>query len=155
MGFLQRLVKTLAWSDDEDDRNIRCWVFIHCWNIFFLGPTEAPLLVKPYVATMTQSELHAQWWRGFATIAVRVLRGLISPLVYQNTWLPLSSWLLHRIGELSKLLYPETEVPLTAGSVRMDVNIAYVNVIDAAATGALDRRNWRLTWQWWSVLWGY
>lgn len=39
---------------------------------------------------------------------------------------------------VSKLLYPETEVPLTAGSVRMNVDITYVNVIDAAATGALD-----------------
>lgn len=136
-GILQRIVRVLAWvmmktmgtSGAES---------LSCAGNIFLGPTESPLLVKPYVATMTQSELHAVMTGGFATIASGVLGAYLSFGIPAEHLIAAFFMTAPTALVVSKLLYPETEVPETAGSMRMDVDTTYVNVIDAAATGALD-----------------
>lgn len=136
-GILQRVVKTLAWVMMKTMGTSGAESLSTAGNVF-LGPTEAPLLVKPYVATMTQSELHAVMTGGFATIAAGVLGAYLSFGIPAEHLIAAFFMTAPTALVVSKLLYPETEVPLTAGSVRMDVDITHVNVIDAAATGALD-----------------
>ncbi len=136
-GILQRLVNAMAWVMTRTMKTSGSESLSTAANIF-LGPTESPLMVKPYILTMTQSELYAVMTGGFATIAGGVLG------VYLSFGLPkehlIAAFFLTAPVSLmvSKLLYPETEVSDTAGNVKIDVKTTYVNVIDAATTGALD-----------------
>jgi CNT family concentrative nucleoside transporter len=104
----------------------------------FVGQTEAPLVVRPFIKTMTQSELFAVMCGGLASVAGSVLAGYASmgvPLEY----LIAASFMAAPGGLLfAKLIMPETEVPsLSLSNEEDDENDdAPVNVIDAAASGA-------------------
>ena len=104
----------------------------------FMGQTEAPIIVKPYVPTMTQSELLAMMVGGMATISGGVMAVYISlgadPIAILTTSVMAAPCGLY----LSKILYPELEEPVTRGIVRVEVEQTHVNVIDAAAAGASD-----------------
>jgi CNT family concentrative nucleoside transporter len=102
----------------------------------FMGQTEAPLIVRPYVAKMTQSELLALMVGGFATIAGSVM-ALYMGLGADPTALLATSIMAAPCGlYLSKLLLPEREKPLTSGLTTTVVDEAHTNFIDAAAAGA-------------------
>ncbi len=104
----------------------------------FLGVTEAPIIIRPYIAGMTQSELLALMTGGLATIAGTVMVIYISlgadPVGVLTTSVMAAPCGLY----LSKILLPETGTPVTAGTVRMEVKREHVNVIDALAAGATD-----------------
>ena len=104
----------------------------------FLGVTEAPIIVRPYIAGMTQSELLALMTGGLATIAGTVMAIYISlgadPVAALTTSVMAAPCGLY----LSKILLPETGTPATAGTVRIVVAREHVNVIDALAAGASD-----------------
>ena len=104
----------------------------------FLGVTEAPIVIRPYIAGMTQSELLALMTGGLATIAGTVMAIYISlgadPVGVLTTSVMAAPCGLY----LSKILLPETETPATAGTVRVVVEREHVNVIDALAAGASD-----------------
>jgi concentrative nucleoside transporter, CNT family len=104
----------------------------------FMGQTEAPIIVKPYVPRMTQSELLAMMVGGMATISGGVMAVYISlgadPVAILTTSVMAAPCGLY----LSKILLPETEEPETRGRVKMVVERQHVNVIDAAAAGASD-----------------
>ncbi|MCH7746811.1 MAG: Na+ dependent nucleoside transporter domain protein [Acidobacteria bacterium] len=104
----------------------------------FLGVTEAPLIIRPYIAGMTQSELLALMTGGLATIAGTVMAIYISlgadPVAALTTSVMAAPCGLY----LSKILLPETGTPATVGTVQMDVEREHVNVIDALAAGASD-----------------
>jgi CNT family concentrative nucleoside transporter len=104
----------------------------------FMGQTEAPIIVKPYVPRMTQSELLAMMVGGMATISGGVMAVYISlgadPVAILTTSVMAAPCGLY----LSKILLPELEEPETRGRVRMIVERQHVNVIDAAAAGASD-----------------
>jgi CNT family concentrative nucleoside transporter len=104
----------------------------------FMGQTEAPIIVKPYVPMMTQSELLALMVGGMATISGGVMAVYISlgadPVAILTTSVMAAPCGLY----LSKILYPETEEPVTRGEVKVKVERTHVNVIDAAAAGASD-----------------
>lgn len=104
----------------------------------FMGQTEAPLIVKPYVPRMTQSELLALMVGGLATISGGVMAVYIQlgadPVAILTTSVMAAPCGLY----LSKILLPETEEPVTRGEVRIVVERQHVNVIDAAAAGASD-----------------
>lgn len=104
----------------------------------FMGQTEAPIIVKPYVPMMTQSELLALMVGGMATISGGVMAVYISlgadPVAVLTTSVMAAPCGLY----LSKILYPETEEPVTRGEVKVEVERSHVNVIDAAAAGASD-----------------
>ena len=104
----------------------------------FMGQTEAPLIVKPYIAKMTESELLTLMVGGLATIAGSVL-GVYLTLGADPVAMLTGSMMAAPCGlYLSKILLPESEQPLTAGSVADVVGHDHVNVIDAAAGGAAD-----------------
>ena len=104
----------------------------------FVGQTEAPLLIKPYVGTMTKSELMAVMSGGFATIAGGVLAAYVAMGVPAGHLIAASVMSAPAALVMAKLMFPETEESLTAGTVRVEVERPWANVIDAAATGAGD-----------------
>ncbi len=104
----------------------------------FMGQTEAPIIVKPYVPAMTRSELLAMMVGGMATISGGVMAVYFS-LGADAVSILTTSVMAAPCGlYLSKLLYPETEEPQTRGDVKVVVEKSHANVIDAAASGASD-----------------
>jgi CNT family concentrative nucleoside transporter len=104
----------------------------------FMGNTEAPLTVKPYVERMTRSELLAVMVGGLATISggmMAVYIGLgADPVAILTTSVMAAPCGLY----LAKILLPETAEPDTRGRIATTADTEHVNVIDAAAAGASD-----------------
>lgn len=105
----------------------------------FMGQTEAPLIVKPYVPTMTASELFTLMVSGFAHISGGMMVVYINygadPVAVLATCVMACPGSLY----LAKLFLPETTTPETSGSVHLDQNKSqYVNAVDAIASGTRD-----------------
>lgn len=108
-----------------------------CANVF-VGQTEAPLLIKPFLKGMTMSELHAIMVGGFATIAGGVF-ALYVGFGVDAGHLMVGSVMAVPAGLIcTKILWPETETSQTMGSVSKVETEAYGNVVEAAAAGAGD-----------------
>ncbi|NRA96279.1 MAG: NupC/NupG family nucleoside CNT transporter [Planctomycetes bacterium] len=106
----------------------------------FVGQTEAPLVIKPYINGMTRSELNALMTGGFATIAGSVLAayiGFIGPK-FAGHLLAASFMSAPAAFVIAKLMVPETEESETRGKVSLDVPRTTTNLVDAAATGTAD-----------------
>ncbi|MCX7557167.1 NupC/NupG family nucleoside CNT transporter [Xanthomonadaceae bacterium JHOS43] len=113
----------------------------------FIGQTEAPLTVRPYIEKMTQSELLTMMIGGMAHIAGGVLAAYVALLgggdeaqqvFYAKHLLAASIMAAPATLVIAKILIPETGEPLTRGSVKMEVEKTSSNIIDAAAAGAAD-----------------
>ena len=104
----------------------------------FMGQTEAPLLIRPYLARMTRSELFAMMVGGMATIAGGVLAAYVSFGIEAGHLLT-ASVLSAPAGVLvAKVMVPETEASETAGGARATVERETVNGMDALCHGAAD-----------------
>ncbi|MEB3886934.1 NupC/NupG family nucleoside CNT transporter [Lyngbya sp. CCY1209] len=123
------MVRTMKTSGSET---------LSCSANIFVGQTEAPLLIKPYISTMTRSELHAVMTGGFATVAGGVLAAYISFGVPAEHLIAASVMSAPAALAISKVFYPETEVSPTAGQVKIEVKPTSANAIDAAAIGASE-----------------
>lgn len=104
----------------------------------FLGQTEAPLLVRPFIAGMTNSELFAVMVGGFANISVSLMAvysgwGIDAGHLLTSSIISAPASLL-----LAKIMIPETQIPATLGRVDIQTPQIGVNVIEAAAIGASD-----------------
>ena len=124
-GGLRKLLKTSRTESLSATANI------------FVGQTEAPLVVRPYIATMTRSELFAVMCGGLASVAGSVLAGYAQmgvPLEY----LIAASFMAAPGGLLfAKIIIPETETPQDSPDLEMADDIDRpANVLDAAASGA-------------------
>ncbi|MCS7046686.1 MAG: hypothetical protein NZO58_10050, partial [Gemmataceae bacterium] len=104
----------------------------------FMGQTEAPLIVKPYVARMTQSELLALMAGGMATISGSLMAVYIGLGADPVSILTTSVMAAPASLFLAKLVLPETEQPQTSGKITAEVPSPYGNGVDAAAGGASD-----------------
>ena len=103
----------------------------------FLGQTEAPLLIKPYVAKLTESELFTVMVGGLASVSGSILVGY-SLLGIPIEYLISASFMSAPAGLIiSKMLYPETEFDKIQNEVKM-VKDDSANVVDAASKGAID-----------------
>lgn len=102
----------------------------------FLGQTEAPLLIKPFLPIMTNSEIHAVMTGGFATIAGTVLGAFINFGIEADKLIAASVMAAPAALAISKLLYPETEKSKTTFADITIVKGPESNVLDAAAQGA-------------------
>lgn len=111
---------------------------LSCTANIFVGQTEAPFLVKPFLKQMTPSELHAVMVGGFATIAGGVMAGYIQMGISASYLIGASVMAAPAALVLSKILYPETEHSVTAGDVEMPPIPTADDVVDAAAAGASD-----------------
>jgi concentrative nucleoside transporter, CNT family len=102
----------------------------------FMGQTEAPLVVMPYIPKMTYSELCTLMVGGMATISGGMMAAYISMGIETRFILAASVMNAPAAILISKMLVPETGTPLTRGDVKLKVERTEVNLIDAAARGA-------------------
>ena len=109
----------------------------------FVGQTEAPLVVRPYLSKMTQSELTALMTGGFATIAGSVLAAYIGLLQglgpdFAGHLLAASFMSAPAAFVMAKIMVPETEVSPTSGVAKIKEERTTSNVLDAIASGTMD-----------------
>jgi len=146
LGILQKVVYGFAWIMTKTMRLSGAESLSAAGNIF-LGQTEAPLLVRPFINKMTQSELHCLMTGGMATIAGSVMGAYITFLGGTDpvqlgkfaTYLLCASIMNAPAAiVMSKIFLPETEPEKIDKSLRVNKESIGVNVIDAFATGAAD-----------------
>ena len=140
LGVMQLIVKGIAWAMQKSLGTSGAETLSASGNIF-IGQTEAPLLIKPFVKTFTPSELNTVMVGGFATVAGGVLAAYVGML--QGQFPGIASHLLAASVMnapaglfLSKIIVPETGEPVTKGSLRLPVEKTEKSVIEAAANGA-------------------
>ncbi|KRG70118.1 NupC/NupG family nucleoside CNT transporter [Pseudoxanthomonas dokdonensis] len=146
LGVMQAVVRGMAWAITKVMRVSGAETTSVCASVF-IGQTEAPLTVRPYIGKMTESELITMMIGGMAHIAGGVLAAYVGMLggsdpaqqaFYAKHLLAASIMAAPATLVVAKLLIPETGTPLTRGTVKMEVEKTASNVIDAAAAGAGD-----------------
>ncbi len=136
-GVLQRIVEVVAWIMMRTMKTSGTESLAAAVNIF-VGQTEAPLLVKPYVPSMTMSELHAVMVGGFASIAGGVLAAFVAFGVPAEHLIAASVMSAPASLAIAKLMYPETDESVTAGVMKIKIESPSVNALDALASGITD-----------------
>lgn len=137
LGIMQRVVeviargmaKTMGTSGAES---------LSCSANIFVGQTEAPLLIRPFIAQATKSELMAIMVGGFATVAGGVLAGYIAMGVPASHLLAASVMSAPAALMMAKIILPEKEESVTKGHVKVPPGKVAGDVIEAAAVGAAD-----------------
>jgi CNT family concentrative nucleoside transporter len=104
----------------------------------FVGQVEAQIMIKPYLATMTMSELLASMSGSMACIAGGVMAVYISMGVPAAYLLAASIMAAPAALVISKIVWPETEESPTKGSVKLEVKKTHANLLDAISHGASD-----------------
>lgn len=154
LGIMQRVVQGMAWvmarllgTSGAESLSVAANTFI--------GQTEAPLVIRPYLPTLTESELYTIMTSGMAHIAGGVLAAYmqmlgvayakasgaeIAPMqvMFAGHLLAASIMAAPATMVVAKMLVPERGEPNTMGSVRIKIERMYANVIEAAAGGAGD-----------------
>jgi len=140
LGVMQLVVKGLAWVMQRTLHTSGAETLSASGNIF-LGQTEAPLLIKPFVDKLTSSELFTVMVGGFATVAGGVFAAYV--LMLQGVLPDIAGHLLAASVMnapagllLSKIIRPETETPLSRDALHVVVERTDSNVVEAAAGGA-------------------
>ncbi len=141
LGLMQWLVRGIAWVMQRTMGTSGAESLSAAGNIF-VGQTEAPLLVAPFVDGMTKSELHSVMCCGFATVAggvmaayvgfLRDIPGIAGHLVTASIMSAPAAL------AIAKVLVPETGEPVTSGTIDIDVPRPDRNVLEAAARGATE-----------------
>jgi CNT family concentrative nucleoside transporter len=146
LGVMQTIVRWMAWAITKVMRVSGAETTSVCASVF-IGQTEAPLTVRPYISRMTESELLTMMIGGMAHIAGGVLAAYVGMLgggdpvqqaYYAKHLLAASIMAAPATLVIAKILIPEMGEPLTRGTVKMEVEKTASNVIDAAAGGAAD-----------------
>lgn len=137
LGVIQRVVSGIAWVMQRLMGTSGAESLSAAGNIF-VGQTEAPLLIKPYVSEMTMSELMAVMCGGFATVSGGVLAAYARFGIDVGHLLTASVMSAPAALVVAKVLFPETGTPTTASGSAPEVKKTTTNVIDAAAAGAAD-----------------
>jgi CNT family concentrative nucleoside transporter len=136
-GVLQKVVKAAAWVMRRVMRTSGSETLAAAANIF-MGQTEAPLVIRPYLARMTRSELMCLMVGGMATIAGGVLAAYVSFGVSAGHLLTASVMSAPAAMMMAKILLPETEESDTAHGAHQPIERETVNGIDALCHGASD-----------------
>ncbi|MEX2206232.1 MAG: nucleoside transporter C-terminal domain-containing protein [Myxococcota bacterium] len=138
-GILQRVVEVLARGLRRSLRTSGAESLAAIAEVF-LGMTEAPLMIRPYVAGLTRSELFCVMTAGLATVAGTVLvayMGMLGP-EYAGHLVAASFMAAPAAVAVAKLMVPEEGEPQTRALAHVALPRTTVNAIDAAATGAAD-----------------
>ncbi len=134
-GLIQIVVRGMAWVMQKTMKVSGAEALCVAANVF-IGQTEAPVLIAPYIASMTTSELLTMMTGGMAHVSGAVMLAYVTmgaPLKYLIT---ASVMAAPGTFLIAKILWPETETPTTMGTVKMKVEKTSANFIDAAASGA-------------------
>jgi CNT family concentrative nucleoside transporter len=154
LGIMQRIVQAMAWVMARLMGTSGAESLASTANIF-VGQTEAPLLIRPFLMTLTQSELLTVMVGGMCTIAGGVMAAYVQMLGYayaETQGIALEAGQIRFAAQLlgasimaapaglaiSKILLPELGEPVTKGTVRITVEKRASNVIESAAVGAAD-----------------
>ncbi|KAG8455297.1 hypothetical protein GDO86_001479 [Hymenochirus boettgeri] len=136
LGFMQWLIKKVGWVMQVTMGTSPTESLVAAGNIF-IGQTESPLLIRPYLKHLTKSEIHAVMTAGFATIAGSVLGAYISFGVSSSHLLTASVMSAPAALAVAKLFWPETEpIKITMKSgLKLEGGDAR-NILEAASQGA-------------------
>ncbi|PYO84320.1 MAG: NupC/NupG family nucleoside CNT transporter [Gemmatimonadetes bacterium] len=104
----------------------------------FMGQTEAPLTIRPFLPRMTRSELMTVMTAGMAHVSGSIMAAYIAFGIEARHLLTAVIMTAPGTIMMAKILEPETEVPETLGGVRVDIPRTDVNVVDAAARGTSE-----------------
>lgn len=137
LGIVQKVVAIFAYIMQRTLGTSGSETLSTAANIF-VGQTEAPLMVRPYIQGMTRSELMALMVGGFATIAGGVMAAYAGMGIDPGHLVSASVISAPAALLISKLMIPETEHSQTLGKVEVAVDEKHANVIDAATAGALE-----------------
>jgi CNT family concentrative nucleoside transporter len=135
LGLMQRLVALLARGLSKS-MHVSGAEALSTVGDIFLGMTEAPLLIRPYVARMTESELFAVMCAGMATISGSVLLAYVAMGVDAGYLITASFMSAPAAVMFAKIMVPETGQPETSDAAKVAVPRLDVNLVDAAARGA-------------------
>jgi CNT family concentrative nucleoside transporter len=127
MGFLMQ--KTFRTSGSES---------LACAANVFVGHTEAPLVVKPYIASMTRSEVMAMMVGGFSTISGGLMAIYAGLNISAGHLLTASIISAPAALMVAKIMVPEMEASMTLGGSRLKIDSTGENLFDAAVQGAAD-----------------
>jgi CNT family concentrative nucleoside transporter len=137
LGIMQQVVRGLGW--------VMAWLMgtsgaesLNVAASLFLGQTEAPLTIRPYLPRLTRSELLTVMTSGMAHVSGGVMAAYFAFGVEPRHILTAVIMTAPGTILLSKILVPETGVPETLGTVRTDGTRPDANVLDAAARGTRD-----------------
>ncbi len=137
LGIMQKMIEAMArfmrWTVGTSGAET-----LSCTANIFVGQTEAPLLIKPFLRDMTRSELLTIMVGGFATIAGGVLAAYIAMGIPAGHLIAASVMSAPAALLVGKIIYPETEHSVTAGDVVMPEIKSGSNVIEAASNGITD-----------------
>lgn len=140
-GILQKIVKGIAWVVQKTMGTSGSETLSVAGSIF-VGQTEAPLLVKPFIKGMTKSELMTVMVGGFATIAGGVMAIYVKMLhdIPNIAGHLMAASIMNAPAAIivAKIMYPETEESETKGSLSVDVERTAGNVVEAVGDGAVD-----------------
>ena len=136
-GILQQVVRAVAWVMQRVMRTSGSESLAAAANIF-MGQTEAPLVIKPYLSRMTQSELLALMVGGMATIAGGVLAAYVGFKISAGHLLTASVMSAPAALMIAKIMLPETEVSETAAGATAKVPRETTNGLEALCRGASD-----------------
>lgn len=136
-GILQFVVKGMAWVMRRVMGTSGSETLAAAANIF-MGQTEAPLVVKPYLARMTRSELMALMVPGMASIAGGVLAAYVGLGIPATHLLTASIMSAPAALMMAKIILPETEKSETMSGAHAEIERESVNGIDAMCHGASD-----------------
>lgn len=139
IGLMQQIIKVVAWimqrtmgTSGAESTNVAASIF--------MGQTEAPLTIRPFLAGATRSELMTIMTSGMAHVSGGIMAAYISFGI--NAQDLLSAVIMTAPGTIlvAKMLVPETEIPATAGTVKMPPNEEHKNenFIAAVARGTID-----------------
>jgi len=137
LGIMQRIIETMShfmrWTIGTSGAES-----LSCSANVFVGQTEAPLLIKPFLDKMTSSELLTIMVGGFATIAGGVLAGYVNMGVDAGHLIAASVMSAPAALVIGKIIFPETGHPETAGDVPLPKISVGDNVLEAASNGISD-----------------
>jgi CNT family concentrative nucleoside transporter len=141
LGILQKIVKGIAWVMQKTMGTSGSETLSVAGSIF-VGQTEAPLLVKPFIKGMTKSELMTIMVAGFATVA----GGVMAIYVKMLSDLPniaghlMAASIMNAPAAIiiAKIMYPETEESETKDSLAINVETNAGNLVEAVGDGAVD-----------------
>ncbi|MDP7025351.1 MAG: nucleoside transporter C-terminal domain-containing protein, partial [Candidatus Marinimicrobia bacterium] len=139
LGIMQFIVRGISWAMQKTLKTSGAETLSVSANIF-VGQTEAPLMIRPYVNAMTKSELMAVMVGGFATVA----GGIMAIYVIMLSGIPgiaghlLAASIMSAPAALviAKIMYPETEEPATRGYVKIEVEKTAGNAMESISQGA-------------------
>lgn len=137
LGIMQKVVELFGWIMSRIMKTSGS-ESLSCSANVFLGQTEAPLLVRPFLGHCTLSELHAIMVGGFGTIAGAVMAGYIQMGVPPQHIIIASCMAAPASLMIAKIIFPETEHSETLGDVKLPRLDVGRNVLDAASRGVTD-----------------